>query len=386
MISVKKLSEYFLIIAILLSNISQIPSLFGNPILKYSYTLMWILLMVIILYINNFKNTNRHIILTIILDKICIAGCVFGQTYISSALFIPINMSVFIMIIGILFGAIVDDKVLSRIAIAYIVSSLVVGINLYLTVFRGVDWSGATFYLYGSKNSAAQFLLVGLILVTILFYEKSRIVSLPLIGFYVLLIIMMKSRTTLVALAVYLLYFVIFIVKSRQEKLVYISLMIIFVLLVIYNPEVNNFIIKQIMFNNKATDITTLSSGRDAHWIRFATEFPDYMFFGTGGTYLESMPLAVLMSYGLIGGIPILLFSLKPLLYSLRCFREVKNNVYIVLVISISIIMLINSFFEEQAPFGPGVKCYFLWLVFGMLIGKRESNSESEYYEEYKNY
>lgn len=386
MISVKKLSEYFLIIAILLSNISQIPSLFGNPILKYSYTLMWILLLVILLYINNFKITIRHIILPIIFDTICIAGCVFGQTYISSALFIPINMSVFIMIIGILFGAIVDDKVLSRIAIAYIVSSLVVGINLYLTVFRGVDWSGATFYLYGSKNSAAQFLLVGLILVTILFYEKSRIVSLPLIGFYVLLIIMMKSRTTLVALAVYLLYFVIFIVKSRQEKLVYISLMIIFVLLVIYNPEVNNFIIKQIMFNNKATDITTLSSGRDAHWIRFATEFPDYMFFGTGGTYLESMPLAVLMSYGLIGGIPILLFSLKPLLYSLRCFREVKNNVYIVLVISISIIMLINSFFEEQAPFGPGVKCYFLWLVFGMLIGKRESNSESEYYEEYKNY
>ena len=41
--------------------------------------------------------------------------------------------------------------------ICYIVTSLIVGAVLYFTVFRGVDWSGSSVYLYKSKNSAELF-------------------------------------------------------------------------------------------------------------------------------------------------------------------------------------------------------------------------------------
>lgn len=72
-----------------------------------------------------------------------------------------------------------------------------------------------------------------------------------------------------------------------------------------FQSDLNNFIINEIIFNNRDMSINSLSSGRDVHWKRFAQEFGDYMFVGTGGTYLESMPLAVLFSYGIIGGIPV---------------------------------------------------------------------------------
>ena len=149
------------------------------------------------------------------------------------------------------------------------------------------------------------------------------------------------------------------------------------VLLIIFQPNVNHLIVDEILLNNRSSDLATLSSGRDYHWYIFKTEFYDYLFMGTGGTYLESMPLAVLMSYGLIGGIPVLLFAIKPLCYAIKERKSKKYQLYTVLVISISLTMLINSIFEEQAPFGPGVKCYFLWLICGLYIGKKKHDNQN---------
>ena len=374
----RKMAEIMLVIAIVLSNLSQIPALFGNSIIKLGYTVSWLFALVILLIANRFTLHIRYLLFPIIFDIFCLLGSVFGKTYLSSILFIPINMSAFILIIGILLGSCGDENTIRKIAICYIMTSVIVGIVLYLTVFRGVDWSGSSVYLYKSKNSAGQFLLVGLILLVNMFYKENKLLSIPIIGFYTLLILMMKSRTTIVALAVYLVYFVFGVVESKRERNFYLIVLIVFVFLVIFQPDLNNFIINKIIFNNRSTSINSLSSGRDVHWKRFAQEFGDYIFWGTGGTYLESMPLAVLFSYGIIGGIPVLLFAIEPFYYAVNCLRKKSRNVYVILVFSISLVMLINSIFEEQAPFGPGVKCYLTWLLFGMLIG-RNSNKFRKY-------
>ena len=41
-----------------------------------------------------------------------------------------------------------------------------------------------------------------------------------------------------------------------------------------------------------------------------------------------------------------------------------------------------NGFFECLSPFGPGVKCYFLWLLFGLLHGRRASDAQDGKREE----
>ena len=368
--SKKKLTESILIIAIILSNISQIPSLFGNPIIKSGYALAWMLLFAILLFRKWFGFNMDFLIPPVIFDMLCLLGWAFGKDYMASSLFVPINMSAFILTIGFLFGALVDEQIIKKIAIAYIASSIIVGGVLYVTVFRGIDWSGSSTYVYASKNSAAQFLLVGLILVATLFYVRHRIASGFLIIAYAVLIFMMKSRATIAALAIYLIYFIFFIVESKRERNFYLFLVVIFGLVVVFNPDANHLIIQEIIFNNRGTDMTTLSSGRDLHWKTFRQEFGKYLFWGTGGTYLESMPLAVLMSYGVIGGVPILLFALKPLIYAIKNMWDKRYRIYSLLVVSISLTMLVNSIFEEQAPFGPGVKCYFLWLFLIQLFLK----------------
>lgn len=380
--SKKKLTESILIIAIILSNISQIPSLFGNPIIKSGYALAWMLLFAILLFRKWFGFNMDFLISPVIFDMLCLLGWAFGKDYMASSLFVPINMSAFILTIGFLFGALVDEQIIKKIAIAYIASSIIVGGVLYVTVFRGIDWSGSSTYVYASKNSAAQFLLVGLILVATLFYVRHRIASGFLIIAYAVLIFMMKSRATIAALAIYLIYFIFFIVESKRERNFYLFLVVIFGLVVVFNPDANHLIIQEIIFNNRGTDMTTLSSGRDLHWKTFRQEFGKYLFWGTGGTYLESMPLAVLMSYGVIGGVPILLFALKPLIYAIKNMWDKRYRIYSLLVVSISLTMLVNSIFEEQAPFGPGVKCYFLWLLFGMYIGKKQYDLLNNYNEE----
>ena len=374
----RKMAEIMLVIAIVLSNLSQIPALFGNSTIKLGYTVSWLLALIILLIANKFILHIRYLLLPIVFDIFCLLGSMFGKTYLSSTLFIPINMSAFILIVGILLGSCGNENSVKKIAICYIITSVIVGVVLYFTVFRGVDWSGSSVYLYKSKNSAGQFLLSGLVLLATMFYKKNRLLCIPIIGFYTLLILMMKSRTTIVALTIYLVYFIFGVIESKKERNFYLIVLVVFGLLVIFQPDLNNFIINEIIFNNRDMSINSLSSGRDVHWKRFAQEFGDYMFVGTGGTYLESMPLAVLFSYGIIGGIPVLLFAIEPFWYAANHLIKKERNIYTILVFSISLVMFINGIFEEQAPFGPGVKCYLTWLLFGMLIG-RNSNKLKKY-------
>ena len=44
------------------------------------------------------------------------------------------------------------------------------------------------------------------------------------------------------------------------------------------------------------------------------------------------------------------------------------------MLIMLTIITLSNSLFEELAPFGPGVKCYLLWVVTGLSMAFTEKS------------
>lgn len=91
----RKMAEIMLVIAIVLSNLSQIPALFGNSTIKLGYTVSWLLALIILLIANKFILHIRYLLLPIVFDIFCLLGSIFGKTYLSSTLFIPINMSAF---------------------------------------------------------------------------------------------------------------------------------------------------------------------------------------------------------------------------------------------------------------------------------------------------
>ncbi|MPQ45150.1 hypothetical protein GBZ86_15610 [Clostridium tarantellae] len=115
--------------------------------------------------------------------------------------------------------------------------------------------------------------------------------------------------------------------------------------------------------------LNAITSGRIDHIIYFKENFSENMFIGTGRFYLESFPLALLMSYGILGSCPIFILSIFPLIIAYRYRKLDKNNKIRKLIILLNIILLINGLFEELSPFGPGVKCYLLWMITGIYLG-----------------
>lgn len=367
--------EKLIMIACFLCNISQIPALFENRLLGLLYMGCWIILLLALWFNNMGTFKLRYFICPIVFDIFCIFMSLVDGGYISSDLFRPINLSAFIFAIGILAGGYLEENSLRKISVAFISSALIVALYLYMNIFRGVDWANSGAYLYASKNSAGQIFLTAAILTALFFFDEHKVLSTGAIAFCIALIIMMKSRATLVTLAIIVIYILLFVVEKPSYRVMGIILIILMVFIVFTNEGLYNLYVKQIMLNNKdITDISGITSDRDMQYNYFNQNFKYYFLTGTGGTYIEAMPLSVLMSYGVIGGIPVLLYSLYPLYIGIKNSGIWQYKRFCNIIISLALMMWINGIFEEQSPFGPGVKCYFLWLVTGIFLGYKQRN------------
>lgn len=364
------LIDTLLILSCVICNIAQIPVFMGNPLISGAYTISWVVLAIVI-----FNNLNfQYLGLPIYFAIFCLFGSFLGKNYLSSGMFRPVMLSTFILVVGIWLGLRSPIETLIKASYAFVISALLVAVFIYFSVFRGVDWAGSGAYLYTSKNSAGQIFLVAIILVAYFIYQEHKFFSIVAMLFLASLIISMKSRATIVTMFILILYYIFFVERRLNYRIFGIIFLVAAGIYIWINPSMHELVINQILLNNKeTTDITGITSNRDLMINTFINEFPQYMLAGTGGSYLESMPLAVLLSYGVIGGIPLLLYATMPLRTALKNRKFDRDNILCKLVIVLSVVMLINGIFEEQSPFGPGVKCYFLWLVFGFYIGDIES-------------
>lgn len=366
-----KLYSKLLICGCILCNLTQIPALYENHILGLASMGIWILLAGLMLFSER-KIKAEYFILPIIFDLYCITMCLFKSGYISSSLFRPVNLSTFILLIGIWVGPYIDVNNLKKIAGAFIISAFFVSLYLYVDVFRGSNWATGGVYLFSAKNSAGQIFLTAIILILLFYFREHKICSLILCIFFTTLIIMMKSRTSLISIVLIYLYLILFVVKKKSHRLCGIFAIVVAVMFVLVNDNMHEFWIDQILLNNRGTDVTNILTGRDRHYKYFVDNFPSYCVFGNGGKYLESFPLAVLMSYGILGGSIVLIYSLFPLYVGIKNLKINEVKPYCHLIISTSVMMLFNGIFEEQSPFGPGVKCYILWLATGIMIGYKD--------------
>lgn len=79
-------------------------------------------------------------------------------------------------------------------------------------------------------------------------------------------------------------------------------------------------------------------------------------------------------NYGFIIGTILIIISVFPLISSIRTLRlepSTYNIRYTVVVLAA--VFSLNSIFEGLPPFGPGIKCYILWFLFGVLCNYNES-------------
>ena len=365
--------ETILLISCFFCIISQLPDLWGNSVISLIYNCGWLLLLDYFIIKDSFK-VRLPLILVVIpiaFDLLVVLFQIISRKpYLNSNMFMPLHLCTFISIIGCYIGKYCNKNIIVKIIKIFLLGTFILSISIFRTTFSGVNWQDASGYLYTAKNSAATIFLLAIIMGILYIRDLKKIFVIPLLCFLSLLILMMKSRATILCLVLIIIYLVIFYVKNPVFKILLLFLLASFFFFVLFNKNAYNLFINKIIFNNRSTtDLTVITSGRDEHFEYFIKQFPNYILSGTGGTYLESFPLAALMSYGFFGGILIIIYTFLPSYYVLKNRKKISDKRFKYLILSLNIVLVINGLFEELTPLGPGVKCFILWLFFGCCVG-----------------
>ena len=233
-------------------------------------------------------------------------------------------------------------------------------------------------YAYDNKNSMGQILLCCLSIPFMLLTPKSKILNLlkyAMIAYLVVIMFLLKSRATLLSFFYMAGYYTLKAKDKRVRYFVAIALVLVLLTLVLI-PSFYELLVKQILLANRdASDMDSASSGRADLYPYFINGFFEHPLFGNGARYFDCMPLIIPYQYGFVGA-SIFFSFIVYILYKLTCRR--KRSRLCLLAYLLFVAYLINSLFEAQPPFGPGIKCAFMWMMVGFSLAeirKKQSNS-----------
>lgn len=356
---------------------SQMPFFVESTLTRFISVPLWLFLFIFSL----FKFINRPIKTKIqsviipcsiifILTFFLICSYVFTDVYVKAGLVYQIYLSFFIYLIGFISGRYLNEENLKKICNAYFVAALIIGINIFFNYIYGYSISDRI-YLYASKNSVSQILLTSLIIILSLEFNFSKFIRLLSIIFILVVLFYLKSRATLISIPFILLYVIVNGKMNKKFKIMIGTLIIVGTLFVLINS--NMFIYDIIFAGRDALYLDDISSGRISQWQNFFYDLGNNWLFGIGDTYREAFILNAILTFGFPMGLILFFLSFYPIIWGYKFLN--KQSEFYALFILVAFSYFFNSIFEGYAPFGPGIKCFFLWLLFGLLSSLNINNN-----------
>lgn len=372
---------YLMAAACFFSNISQLPLFVSTGMTQKINTPIWVAVLLYIFVkkrIRIFYETFKiFYAIGIVVALVLLSTIITNNSYFSSSVLQCLIISVFIYCLGTFVGGDFNEQDLKIICVSYAVSAALVSISIYIEYFMvGFDITSRQ-YAYASKNSISQIVFTTVVIFMFVRFEKVRIfnwIKNVLIIFEVVLLMMLKSRATIIGFLVCLLYIISGKQFNRKLKKLLVAIAIITILALLFNENLFNMIVNNIMFAGRdASSLDSLTSGRISILSDFTTLIEGHWFTGVGALYYECFPLSCVLQFGVVTGIFIMGISYLPIIKGIRFHR---SDIYFSILAIVCIGYGINSFFEGLAPIGPGVKCYFMWLMYGILYARKiQSNS-----------
>lgn len=357
--------------------VSQMPTLIQFGVSRF-LPLLWLALALYLLKTQSIQHEVMLIssMLVLSLSVAILVGLASGIEYYRSSLFFPAIICIIMMICGSLARRYFfhDDGILQ----AYLIATIIVAADVYFKYLRAYNWNNLV-YAYASKNSVSQILLTAIIISVYIAPSKKRALKACYFALDILLIVelfALRSRASIVGLPILCLIFLNSKAIDKKTK-GFISVCVLgLVCLVLLNEEMGDFIFNNILLNNRSSgNIDAITSNRFSMVMSFPSLFSESPFLGRGPFYVENFYLVALLQFGLFFGVPIIVFSLLPLAYSLAHRLSTNKNYSIMLTLAAT--YSLNGLFEAQAPLGPGVKCFLLWFLLGALIGRPLIDGES---------
>ncbi|WP_353654403.1 O-antigen ligase family protein [Muribaculum intestinale] len=187
----------------------------------------------------------------------------------------------------------------------------------------------------------------------------------------VIVIFMLKSRATLCGFFFVVLFYIIKYNNFRIRATIG-CLTILIVTYILCDSAAYEVVVEQIIFGNRdASDVNDLSSGRVYLMKQLLPGIYESPWFGSGNKYMDCFPIIMIAQYGIIGASIVFIFLLYVAsLISIKFKPRLNYNLATYLLFWAA---MINSLFEANPPFGPGIKCFIIWMLFGISLSKFSS-------------
>lgn len=359
-------------IACILSNLSQLPFFVNAQLTQKINMPIWI---VVAGYAAIVCNTNISIKTLKLLGLFIFAtigvllfSLLTNGYYFQSSILKCTILSLFIYIIGELSGRAISKEAIRTITLSYAYSAAVVALFIYRQYFSDGFNLESRVYAYASKNSISQIIFTSIVIFMFIHTNEtkiSRFVHVSCIIFETLMIMILRSRATIVGFLLCVLFIVYKKDFNRKIRRILLFSIGITAIVILLSDRAWNVLINNILLASRdSANMDSLTSGRASIIASFPERIEGHWLTGIGSCYFECFPLSCLLQFGFIIGGAFLVIAYTPLIESIKL--EQKDE-YLSTLLVICIGYSINSIFEGLAPIGPGVKCYFMWLLFGLI-------------------
>lgn len=369
----KSLSFYFAVACSIVSQVFIALEIGNSDLLKLS----WFIPFVFYLLSNAKLFLDRILIPYYIFVLIFVFYClcceaVTNVSYIGADTY-NICISIFILSISYCYGMHIQSfkRSFNNLSFFFFVASLVYGISVYVKYLVGADMFSMV-YAYGDKNSAAQIFLSACIILFTLFRPSNfaqKIVAYSLIVILLYVMFILKSRATLLGFFFVLGYFT-FVYKNKKVRYVFFLAIIAMCIYILSNPSFYRTLVEGILFANRdSSDLNSLSSGRVEQLETCVDLFVSSPIIGIGNKYFDCFPIIILTQYGIMGAIIVFVFignRMKECLYKLDTNKQLDLCAFLLMMT-----YMLDSLFEAQPPFGPGAKCFPLWMIWGIMLSTK---------------
>lgn len=362
-------------LAVTLSLLSQLPMLLESGVGMY-LKLSWVPLTIVLLFLypSDFldKKACFFWIFMVVFGLYCLIaqGCTGFNYYTSGNDYYNISISSIIFINSYIFWKHnASLKIYKRLVFLILCSCVILALIVYLLFLKDADLT-STVYAFKAKNSMGQILFAGGFLAFAIhkYYNKrTKIIIYVSIAILLIIIMQLRSRATILCIVFVLSYYVLKI-ASPSNRIKFITLFTIVIAFILINQASYELIINNILFANRnATSVNSLSSGRTELIAEAFNQINTHPILGIGNSYLDCMPVAMLLQYGIIGSF---------IIFSFIVYIAVRTHYLIKNVINFSTFILfwsfiLNSLFEAYPPFGPGAKCFTLWMLIGFSFADK---------------
>ena len=362
-------------IGFFLSNISYLPYFAENGLTQYLSYPAWALILGTVFLYKQWYLSARDVKFVIILlggiGLIALLQGLLSKDYFSSLL---TKCFMLVMVITLTGGMVARTRKTwnaeNLLFYSYITATVILCLVVFKDYLVGQDLSSLV-YSYRSKNETA-FLTVGSVIMLLYMQPKKEtkvmvLLKCCLIAFFVYIIACMRCRSMLIGVALALVVRLFHKGGNKGIK-VFIALGFVGVALGLLNDRFYDELVNNILFASRdSTDINALSSGRLDQIAYGWGQFEKNVLLGTGDTYtVDCFYVSALMQYGLFIGGALIVLGVYPLIWGLWNYKRIKTPECMIMILC-TLAFAVGGIFEENAPFGPGVRCYISWFLFGYL-------------------